>query len=152
MKLGTKIIVGFVLTSVIFIVLVGVVFMFMRPVQFGATNLSENVLPLLDESAGLQYNVAMQNYEMRRYMMDPNNNDAIFERVTAYGNRVQEIFGEIQDNLNTPNAWTINIPEVLTPYQALRADFAKYCVPTSPNIMKWPGKCPSARRAWPPTG
>ncbi len=47
MKLGTKIVLGFVLTNVIFIVLVVAVFIFMRPVQTGSTNLSENVLPLL---------------------------------------------------------------------------------------------------------
>ena len=126
MKLGTKIILGFVMTSVIFMVLVGVVFMFMRPVQFGSTNLSENVLPLLDEASGIQYNVAMQNFQMRTYLMDSSNSDEIWSRVTMRGDNMRKIFSEVQDNLNSPNGWTINIPEVTTPFQALRADYEKY--------------------------
>ena len=126
MKLGTKIILGFVSVTLIFIVLSTVVFIFMKPVQIGSNDLSENLLPLLEEASEVQYNVAMQNYEMRSYLLDPNKSEAIWQRIQGHDQKIREVMGGIRDNLNTPNAGTINIPEILTPYQALLSDYDNY--------------------------
>ncbi len=124
MKLGTRIVMGFVLTNAILVALVGVVYYFMRPVQFGSNDLSENVLPLLDEAAAIRYNSARQVAEVRNFMMK--NDDGIWRKAEGFGAAVLETFKGVEDNLKTPNAWTINIPEILDPFRALREDYAGY--------------------------
>ncbi|MDL2227109.1 methyl-accepting chemotaxis protein [Deltaproteobacteria bacterium OttesenSCG-928-M10] len=126
MKLGTKIIMGFILANLIFVILVVVVFLFMRPVQFGATNLTENVLPLLEQASSVEYNAAMEVAEMRSYIADANNDEAPLLRARGHSQIIREAFAGIAENLASPNAWTINIPEVTGPYGALKTDYTRY--------------------------
>ena len=126
MKLGTKIVLGFVLANLIFVALVVVVYVLMRPVQFGSTNLTENVLPLLEEAATIQYSVAMEGSEVRNYVIG--GNEASWQSAQAHAGTVLKMFDRVEANLNTPNAQTINIPEVTTPFRTLRSDYLKYRV------------------------
>ncbi|UQZ88086.1 hypothetical protein C4J81_02205 [Deltaproteobacteria bacterium Smac51] len=124
MKLGTKIVLGFVVTNLIFISLVAVVFIFMRPVQSGANDLGENVLPLLDEAATVQYNAAMEVAEMRSYLMA--SSEETWKRAHGHSLAILATFEKMAGNLNTPNAASIRIPSIMEPYQALLKDYAEY--------------------------
>ncbi len=124
MKLGTKIVSGFVVTNVIFVALVAVVYFYMQPVRFGSNDLIENSLPLMDEAATVQYAVAMENFQVRSYLV--NRTEETWKKAKSYTELMKKTFAAINDNLHTPNARTINIPSVLDPYQTLQADYAKY--------------------------
>ncbi len=124
MKLGTKIVLGFVLTNVIFIALVVTVFIFMRPVQTGATNLSENVLPLLDQATEIQFNSAMENFQMRTYML--NRSDDAWNAALQSSDIIQKTFKDVEAGLNKPGAEAIRTPDVLNAFQTLRTDYGKY--------------------------
>jgi len=124
MKLGTKIVMGFVLTNVIFVILVIFVYIFMRPVQFGSNDLTENVLLLMEESATIQYSSARQVSEMRAYLA--NQDDETWKKVDGYGQAIEDTFKAMEANLASSNAHTINIPDVLNPYRDIRNDYAEY--------------------------
>jgi len=124
MKLGTKIIMGFTLANLIFVVLVVIVFMFMRPVQFASNDLTENVLPLLKDSADIQYNVAMEGSLMRAYLVseDP----ASWNASLDFSRKVREGFADFDANLSSPNAHTVQVPEIIEPFRALRDNYNNY--------------------------
>lgn len=124
MKLGTKIFMGFILANVIFVILVIAVYIFMRPVLIGSNDLTENLLPLLEESSDIQYNAAMEGSEIRNYIIS--NSDAAWQKALEHSATILKLFDDIDQNLATPNAHTINIPEVLNPLRDLRSDYHRY--------------------------
>jgi len=126
MKLSAKIALGFALTNLIFILLVGVIYIFMRPVAQGANNLIENSLPLLTSSSYIKYNMAMQAAEMRAFLASPTNDHNILNRAEGFHKDVLQNFQDLENNLKTPNAATINVPEVLEPYRALLGNYKRY--------------------------
>ena len=115
---------GFILTNVIFVVLVGVVWFFMRPVQFGSNDISENLLPLLNQSSRIQYHAAMEGSEMRAYLIS-NSPDA-WDRAANHSEQVRQAFKDVEANLRSPNAHTISIPAVQDPFRVLSESYAKY--------------------------
>jgi len=124
MKLSTKIVLGFMLITATFIILVGVVYSFMRPVRDGAVNLSENLLDLLEEGSAIQYNLSAENFEVRSYLLF--HQEEYWQRARERSAQVMAAFDDVDRNLNTPNAASINIPAVLEPFRALKADYVKY--------------------------
>ena len=124
MKLGTKIVLGFVLTNVIFLILSTLVFIAMRPVQSGANNLSENVLPLLAQASTVQYYSAMEGSETRAYMIS--NADSAWNSARAHSKVVSDALVDIKNNLASPNAHTIQIPSIQGPFQTLQASYSQY--------------------------
>ncbi|UQZ90072.1 hypothetical protein C4J81_13015 [Deltaproteobacteria bacterium Smac51] len=124
MKLGTKIVMGFVLTNIIFITLVVAVFIFMRPVQNGSVNLSENVLPLLTQATDIQFNSAMEGSQIRAYMVS--RSEDAWKAANEHSEQVFKGFDRVAENLNSPNAHYIRVPEVQEPFQTLRADYTRY--------------------------
>ena len=124
MKLGTKIVLGFVLTNLIFLVLVVAVFTFMRPVQIGAIRLNENILPLLDQSVAIRYNSIYENFQMRTYML--NRSEAAWEAATQSSDVILKTFDAVEALLNQPGSEAIRTPDVLSAFQTLRTDYGKY--------------------------
>ncbi len=124
MKLGTKIILGFVLTNIIFFALVVAVFIFMRPVQQGAASLSENILPLLDQSVAIRYNSIYENFQMRTYMLY--HTEEAWEEAGKSGGIILKTFQDVEAGLNKPGAEAVRTPEVLSVFQALREDYGRY--------------------------
>lgn len=138
MRLGTKIVFGFVSINFIFIILVGVVFMFMRPVQSGSLDMSENLLPLLNQAAAIRYNMAMEGSEVRDFLFSQRRES--WDRAAFHGNELLKLFGDLDNNLKSPNAQTINIPTVEDPFNQLRQVYSQYhdkalLVPTQQQKM-----------------
>ena len=126
MKLGTKIAMGFVLTSVIFIILVVAVSIFMNPVRQGAEDLSDSVLPMLEQVSNVQYYVTLQGSEARNFLLNPNNDPAIWKRVEDYDNEIESALANLDQNLNAPGSEIINTPEIRSIAQTLRSGYSKY--------------------------
>ncbi len=124
MKLGTKIVWGFILTNLIFIALVAAVFIFMRPVQEGSADLNEDVLPLLNQATAIQFDSAMEGSQMRAYMLT--RSEAAWTAASQYSDSVVQAFQEMEDGLSKPSAESIRIPEVLDIFQTLRSDYLTY--------------------------
>ncbi|MDR2353023.1 MAG: MCP four helix bundle domain-containing protein, partial [Deltaproteobacteria bacterium] len=67
MKLGTKIILGFVVVCVIFIIIAGVNGISLRRVQDDTHLLRDQVMPLSDKASNLQFNVMLQGIKTIEY-------------------------------------------------------------------------------------
>ncbi|MDR2946651.1 MAG: methyl-accepting chemotaxis protein [Candidatus Adiutrix sp.] len=124
MKLGTKIVMGFVLGNLIFVVLAGAVFVFMRPVQTGAVSLNEHLLPLLEQAASIQYNSAMEGFQMRTYML--RRSAAAWEAAGQNNAAIIKAFDALDADLGSPGAQAIRTPELLASVQTLRSTYLEY--------------------------
>ena len=67
MKLGTKIILGFVTACVIFVILSAIVILSLRKVQDGAELLENEVMPALSVGSDVQFGVAIQGLYVLDY-------------------------------------------------------------------------------------
>ena len=121
MKLGTKIVLGFTLTNVIFIALVLVIYIFMRPVQTGSDYLVTNTLPLYDEATNVQYNMALQVAEMRAFVASPTNDRAILERANQADLAIEKSFGVFDAKLKA-----LGLNDMSAVYQTLLANYTRY--------------------------
>ncbi|MDL2259688.1 hypothetical protein LJB99_02265, partial [Deltaproteobacteria bacterium OttesenSCG-928-K17] len=124
MKLGTKIFAGFILTNVIFLALVIVVYMFMRPVQFGSNDLSENVIDLMSQSSTIAYHVGMEAYEVRGFISS--HSQETRDAITMHSDAIKKGFELMVENMASPHANTIKVPAVLEPFNQLKTDYDNY--------------------------
>jgi methyl-accepting chemotaxis protein len=122
MKLSTKILMAFGLTCAAFIVLVVFIFYSVRPVQLGAANLSENVLPLLDQIANIRYHAAQNASLVRSYLLYKK--PKAWDDAQAEDKRVEQNFADVEANFNSPNGHLIKKPELTGLVQTLRNDYA----------------------------
>ncbi len=67
MKLGSKIVLGFAATNVIYVALSAFIFLSAQPVRQESTVLSQDLLPMLDQASLVQYSTAMEGYMTQEY-------------------------------------------------------------------------------------
>ncbi len=67
MKLGSKIVWGFVATNIIYLILSLFIFLSTQPVRKDSTTLSRDLLPMLDQASQVQYSTAMEGYLTQEY-------------------------------------------------------------------------------------
>ncbi|MDR0881283.1 MAG: methyl-accepting chemotaxis protein [Candidatus Adiutrix sp.] len=128
MKLGTKIIMGFVLTNVIFLILVAVVFVYMQPVKNNSNVMVGATLPILDISTDLQSNMALAMAEIRAYVASPDNDPAILEKAHQNIRGIQQNIPDIDKVLSAPLSESVRIPEVVNNFNAIKKDFETFKV------------------------
>ena len=124
MKLSTKIVLGFILTNVIFVTLVVVVYLFMRPVQSGSTDLTIDVLPLLNQASEIQYNTAMEGSTMRAYLISPNKDT--WDSARAFSANIFKTFEDVEGNFRNSVTGSIKIPEIQNAFQNIRDNYTEY--------------------------
>ncbi|UQZ88201.1 hypothetical protein C4J81_02825 [Deltaproteobacteria bacterium Smac51] len=133
MKLGTKIIMGFLATCFIFIILSGVIMVSLSSVREGSATLEREVMPTLTLSNSTQYSVAIEslftldyNYSSNSSSWDTakgftnslnellaNLNREITSGVTASNSRIQELNSSVQNNYAALNKINEELPGLL---------------------------------------
>ena len=124
MKLGVKIGLGFILTNVIFIILVVVVYSFMRPVQSGSIDLGIDVLPLLDQSAQIQYNAAMEGSMIRAYLISPD--EETWKLVQGYSGGMREALAGVEENFKNSVSGLVRSLDITEAYQNIKSNYTEY--------------------------
>ncbi|UQZ88203.1 hypothetical protein C4J81_02835 [Deltaproteobacteria bacterium Smac51] len=67
MKLGSKIVLGFAATNIIYVILSAFIFLSAQPVRRDSSVLSLDLLPMLDQASEVQYATAMEGYMTQEY-------------------------------------------------------------------------------------
>lgn len=67
MKLGSKIVLGFLVTNIIYVALSLFIFLSAQPVRKDSTILSQDLLTMLDQASLVQYSTAMEGYMTQEY-------------------------------------------------------------------------------------
>ncbi len=123
MKLGTKIVAGFVATNIIYVALSIIIFLSAQPVRKDSTTLSQDLLPMLDQASVLQYSTAMEGYMTQQYSygIDPE----IWVEALTYNADVIKYMWLMEENVkNSPALQSEQIRSALTSlrlnYQAFR--------------------------------
>ncbi|GHV56647.1 hypothetical protein FACS189460_1790 [Deltaproteobacteria bacterium] len=124
MKLSSKILLGFIVTNLVFLILVGTVYYTLRPVQTGAYDLNDNVIPLLAGATAVQYNVAMEGSQTRNYVIT--GQDAEWTAALSHSEAVGKSLKDIGVNLNNPGSESIDTPEIRNTLAALVNDYGLY--------------------------
>jgi len=126
MKLGTKIILGFLLTNVIYFVLLTTIFMFVRPVQTSSEVLDKYVIYALGTADDIQYNMEKLRSIMRAFLASPTNDRKIFDEYMAGNKETADLIKEFGILLNTPEAGILRTSEITGHYQKIASMFQEY--------------------------
>ena len=128
MKLGTKIILGFILTCVIFIVLSAVVMLMMRDVRSGALTLENEVIPAMTDSVESQYLILMDALYTVEY--GHSSDERSFETASGYSDRALERLKSLDQNINT--GYTAQFPRLKELNQTLSRQYGEFNTVSTP--------------------
>ena len=110
MKLSSKIVYGFILTNLIFILLLGFIFFLVRPVKTEAESLLRFLLPLFQHAADLYHDAAEQRSALRAYLASADNDIKLFDEFLASKKSSDEATAKIAEILNNPRAGFLQTP------------------------------------------
>ncbi|MDR2935163.1 MAG: methyl-accepting chemotaxis protein, partial [Candidatus Adiutrix sp.] len=123
MKLSTKIVFGFVLTDVIFILVMAAIFLIVRPLTEAAMELDEYITPLNTNASEIRYQVAEQRSSMRAYVSSPSLDPKLFEQALEFNQATGKALAEINKILSDPRAAILNTPTAADAYQKMAAAY-----------------------------
>jgi len=111
MKLGTKIILGFVATCLIFVVLSFYIVFSLSSVREGSTNLDLSVMPAYSSAANAQYSVAFQALHVMNYNFtsDPESLASAGTTGEAVKARITELKSHLNDSVIKNNQQVVDL-------------------------------------------
>ncbi|MCL2029184.1 MAG: methyl-accepting chemotaxis protein [Deltaproteobacteria bacterium] len=126
MKLRTKILLGFVITNIIYLALLSTIFVFVTPVKTGADLLKQYALTALAAADDIRFLMVHQRAEMRAFLASPTNDRKIFEPLIQANRESSEKIQELGRLLSEPGAAVIRTPAVTAGHQRISAFFKEY--------------------------
>lgn len=126
MRLGAKIVFGFILVNIIFIILSGVIFLFLRPVQHGSEDLSGTLLPILNRAADLRYNSAMEGSQVRFFLFS--NSPEAWKLAMDHSKMISQSLDEMGAEIRANKTLTVNLQTLDEPLRALQDVYKQYRV------------------------
>ena len=99
MKLGTKIILGFVMACAIFVILSTVIYLSLQSVRHGALLLDEEVMPARRNSGEIQYGIALESLHVLDY--DYSNNESSWTNAQEQHRKIADMIRELNGQLST---------------------------------------------------
>ncbi|MGL4209437.1 MAG: hypothetical protein ACRCTY_08635, partial [Candidatus Adiutrix sp.] len=126
MKLSTKIVMGFLLANFIFIVLIGAIYAFMRPIQGKSDELREYTMPLFSASADIRYNMSRYFAEVRGFVGSPTNDRQFITLADQAAGGMNEALRTIRTKFNSPTSGIIQTPEITGAFSSIEKLFADY--------------------------
>jgi len=123
MKLSTRIIFGFALTNLIYLLLSAGMFMFVWPLIGTTEALNNYVQTSNDSTSELRYNAAEQRSFIRQYTSDPNLDPKLLETALDRNKTAAKELDNITKHLNDPVSVAIRIPAIQEPYAKVKASF-----------------------------
>ncbi|MDR2934638.1 MAG: methyl-accepting chemotaxis protein [Candidatus Adiutrix sp.] len=112
MKMSTKIVLGFFLTNALYLILLAVIFMFVRPLEKAADILNQSVLPINEHIADIRLQVSEQRSSMKSYLTSPTLEKKLFDQAAARNKAAGEDLSKITDILASPGADFLRTPDV----------------------------------------
>ena len=122
MKLGTKIMMGFVITCLVFIALSLFIFLSLRPVQKGAISLSSDVLPMLNQASEIQSNFIMEAFAIRGYGFT--GDETIWDESVKRQDLNRKFLAELEKQVK--GAPVIQTPEIIEQVAHVRKVYDEY--------------------------
>ncbi|UQZ90873.1 hypothetical protein C4J81_17315 [Deltaproteobacteria bacterium Smac51] len=108
MKLSTKIILGFVITNIIFTILSGTVMVLQRPVKNGMVEMKDEFIPTLYQAAAMQFSIGVISSLQTAYGYS--GYDELWETADTYAADIDGFVKGIQGHLNRSEH--LNTPEL----------------------------------------
>ena len=122
MKLGTKIVLGFVATNLIYVALSIFIFISAQPVREDAHSLSNDLLPMLNQASQVQYLVAMESARISDYSYNIQA-DTLLEALT-YSADVVKYLWYLSTNIN--NSPVLQTPEIKSALGNLSSNYQNF--------------------------
>jgi methyl-accepting chemotaxis protein len=126
MKLSTKIILGFVLTNVIYMVLLGTIFTFVRPVATSSDLLAEYIIEAYEHSTTIRYEMEAQRAAMRAFLASPTKDRKIFDQFIAANKAIAEAISALDGILSAPEAAILQTPAITASYRQIAGASKEY--------------------------
>jgi len=126
MKLGTKIILGFVVTNLIYCLLLATIFVFVKPEQTKTGILSKYILEVFAQGNKFDYLVAEQRSTIRAFLASPANDRKIFEHWLELNKAADDITRIMKDLFSAPDAEPLRTPELNSLNQVIPGLFKEY--------------------------
>ncbi|MDR2725491.1 MAG: methyl-accepting chemotaxis protein [Candidatus Adiutrix sp.] len=126
MKLGTKIILGFVMTNVIYFALLTAIFVLVQPLRASSDVLNKFVLTAFGTSDEIRYQMESQRSSMRAFLASPTNDRKIFDLLIASNKETAGLLQELGRLINAPEAGILRVPEITGRYQKITGMFQEY--------------------------
>jgi len=123
MKLSTKIIFGFALTNVVYLLLSTAILVAVWPLIGTTEALNNYVQPANDSTSELRYNVAEQRSFIRQYASDPNLDPKLLDTAIARNKSAAKQLENIAKYLNDPASVAIRIPAIQEPFAKVKTAF-----------------------------
>ncbi|UQZ88085.1 hypothetical protein C4J81_02200 [Deltaproteobacteria bacterium Smac51] len=120
MKLGSKIILGFAATCVIYIALTAFIILSLNSVRTGASNLSEEVLPTFAASSNIQYSVAIESLFSLDF--DYISNPKSWETVQEFSQTVSSELAELESLISSGSLRRVH-PEIIEAKDSLKENY-----------------------------
>jgi methyl-accepting chemotaxis protein len=126
MKLGTKIILSFVVTNLIYCTLFTTIFFFVTPQHTKTDILRNRLFEAFSEAHRFSYLMSEQRLTILAFQASPGNDRAIFERWLALNKAADEIHGIVKAIFTAPDAGPLRTPELLGLTQVIPVLFEEY--------------------------
>ena len=126
MKLSTKIIMGFILTNVVYLFLLVGIFIVVRPVETDSEELVTYVMKAYENATHARYLVAEQRSAIRSFLASPTNDRKIFDEFVEYNRGTSEALSNLNQIFSNPQADYFQVPAIAGPYQKAAAATKSY--------------------------
>ena len=126
MKLSSKIIQGFALTNIVYIILLSSIFVFVQPVKTEIGQLTKYVLAAFEHSKDICFLVAEQRSAMRAFLASPNNDRAIFREFIEDNKAAAAQISGLDSLLSEPEAAFLRTPATTGAYREIVNSFKAY--------------------------
>ena len=126
MKLSARIILGFFLTNVIYLFLLAVIFVFVRPVETDSDLLLKYVMSANASANDIRYQTAEQRSRMRLFLASPTHDRKIFEMFAAANQAGAASIEKLGGLLSEAEAAVLRIPAITGPFQKVIASYRDY--------------------------
>ena len=126
MKLGTKILLGFILTNFIYFAFLTAIFLLVRPAQLETEVLDQYVLKIFGEANKFSYLAAEQRTAVKDFKASPTNDRSIFDRFVSFNKEATGCLGDIDNLLSAPEAGRLRTPELTELAQKIPGLFREY--------------------------
>ena len=126
MKLSSKIISGFSLTNIVYIVLMGAIFSFVKPVEMDSEALTGYVMAASDKAGEIRFQISQMRLNMRSYMSSATRERKFFDQCVANSGAAGPRISELNQLVNSPEAAYLRTPEVTGALQTIMENWQTF--------------------------
>ena len=123
MTLSAKIILGFLLTNILYVLLMAGVFLLVRPVETESDTLAKYVMAASGKADNIRFQMAQMRFSMRAYQGSPNRDRRFFDQFVAANSAVAANISELDRLINAPEAAALRTPEIAAAFRPILDNF-----------------------------